>query len=75
MSTCTIDQYDDFLISRRYFLKVSGLFESDTTDNLDALVDFCESAFAFWILPKNIIILEKPKSLSIQYGQVVELGW
>jgi hypothetical protein len=42
---------------------------------LDAFVEFAGSAFALWILPGHVVVLEKPTRVVVTDGGLVDIGW
>jgi hypothetical protein len=42
---------------------------------LQAFADFAESAFAVWVIPGHIIVLEKPKNVKVVDGKLVGISW
>jgi hypothetical protein len=62
-----------------YYLAASdtGLVEysPDSRARLDAFVLFAESAFALWVLPGHVVVLEKPKEVTVSDGKLIDIGW
>jgi hypothetical protein len=59
------------------FPQISGLatYEPALQSRLQAFVDFSESAFALWTIPGHVIILEKPQSVTVVDGKLVDISW
>ncbi len=54
--------------------QIAGLvtYEPEQQSRLQAFADFAESAFALWVIPGHVIVLEKPKSVKVVDGKLVE---
>ena len=57
--------------------QISGLvtYEPEQQSRLQAFADFAESAFALWVIPGHVIVLEKPKSVKVVDGKLVDISW
>ena len=49
--------------------------DPDKFSRLEAFANFGESAFALWVLPGHVIVLEKPKYVSVIDGRLVDISW
>jgi hypothetical protein len=50
-------------------------YKPEDKARLQAYVDLAESAFAIWVLPGHVILLEKPKKADVRDGKLVGLEW
>ena len=64
------------------FMNEVGLveFEAAHVARLDDALAFAEHAFAFWAFPGQVLILEKPASVSVgttgdDAGKIIDINW